>query len=160
MNNKSSLSTPKANFGKNLLYLLVSVIILTINCNYVFSQKKSIDLSIVPLTPDSTVLGDSTNLLIQFKINYPDSIQNIVMKFGTEQDSANVAILNPSIIYSNSKYYLSYNNQQNEIIDYETRVYYTLSEAQLNTYNYMSLHVGYIDGASDNLYWLKKTQTP
>ena len=84
---------------QSLFILFVFVLI-----NSGFSQKKAIDLSVVPLTPDSTVLGDSTKMMIQFKINYPDSILNIQMKFGTVQNNADIAVLSPAILFSNTKY--------------------------------------------------------
>ena len=147
--------------GKKLkLFPVILVIVLSIISNPVLSQKEAMDLSIIPLTPDTTVLGDSTKLMIQFKTNQPDSIQNIDMKFGTVQDSADVAVINPTIIYSNTKYYIDLNGDLNEIEDYEARVFCTLSEAQMTDYNYMTLIVAYIDGTSDILYWLKKTQIP
>ncbi len=128
--------------------------------SHVFSQKKAIDLSVVPLTPDSTVLGDSTRLMVQFKINYPDSVQNIQMKFGTAQDMADIVLLNPTIILSDTTYYTFLNGDQNKITDYDARVYYKLSESQINQYNYLTLIVSYIDGTSDTLYWLKEDQNP
>lgn len=126
----------------------------------VFSQKKAIDLSIVPLTPDSTVLGDSTRMMVQFKINYPDSIQNIQMKFGTVQDMADITLLSPTILFSNTKYYTVLNGEQNEITDYEARVYYKFSGNQISLYNYLTLIVSYIDGTTNTLYWLKQDLNP
>ena len=124
------------------------------------AQLKIMDLSVVPLTPDSTVLGDSTKLMIQFKISYPDSVQNIQMKFGTVQDIADVALLNPTITLSDSIYYTLLNGEQNKIADYDARVYYKLSENQISMYNYLTLFVTYIDGTSNTLYWLKQDQNP
>ena len=130
--------------------------------SHVFSQKKAIDLSVVPLTPDFTILGDSvylndsTKMLVQFKINYPDSIQNIQIKFGTVQGGSDVLLLNPAIIYSDSKYYTLLNGNQNEITNFDAKVYYTLTDLQFRNYNYLTLIVSYIDGASDTLSWLKQ----
>ncbi|MBI5539821.1 MAG: hypothetical protein HY951_07165 [Bacteroidia bacterium] len=139
--------------------ILILLLVFIISSN-VFSQKKTIDLSIVPMTPDSTVLGDSTRIMIQFKINYPDSILNFQMKFGTVQDIADIALLSPTILFSNTKYYTLLNGDQNEITDYDARIYYKLSENQMNLYNYLTLVVSYIDGTSETLYWLKQDQNP
>jgi len=128
--------------------------------NPIFSQKKAIDLSIIPLTPDSTVTGDSTRMMIQFKINYPDSIQSIQVKFGTTQGISNIALLSPTITLSDSIYNTLLNGDLNKIIDYEARVFYKLSENQILLYNYLTLFVSYIDGTSDTLYWLKQDQNP
>lgn len=141
---------------KQILFLLFVCLLV----NPIFSQKKAIDLSVLPLSPDSTVQGDSTKLLVQFKLNYPDSVQNIQIKFGTVQDSANVGIINPSIIFSNDKYFTFLNGNLNEINDYDARVYYVLSEAELNSYFYLTLVLNYIDGTADTLYWLKQDQNP
>ncbi len=141
---------------KPILIFLLAFIITT----NVFSQKKTIDLSIVPMTPDSTVLGDSTKMMVQFKINYPDSILNIQMKFGTTQDISDIALLSPTILFSNAKYYTVLNGDQNEIKDYEARIFYKFSGNQLSLYNYLTLIVSYIDGTSDTLYWLKLDQNP
>ena len=122
------------------------------------AQLKIMDLSVIPLTPNLTNINDSTKIMVQFKINEPDSVQSIQMKFGTVQDNADVALLNPSIIFSDPKYYTLFNGEQNEITDYDARVFYTLSENQINAYNYLTLTVNYIDGSSDTLYWLKRDQ--
>ena len=122
------------------------------------AQLKIMDLSVVPLTPALTNINDSTKIMVQFKINEPDSVQNIQMKFGTVQDNADVALLNPTIIFSAPKYYTLFNGEQHEIADYDARVFYTLSEEQINAYNYLTLTVSYIDGSSDTLYWLKRDQ--
>ncbi len=141
---------------KLTLILLFALVL----ANPLFSQKKSIDLSVIPLTPDSTVLGDSTKLMVQFKINFPDSVSNIQMKIGTVQDIADVALLNPAIILSDTTYFTLMNGEQNEIKDYDAKVFYTMSENQISLYNYLTLLVNYIDGTSDTLYWLKQDQNP
>jgi hypothetical protein len=116
------------------------------------------DLSVFPLTPDSTISGDTTNLMIQVKIQYPDSITGIQLLFGTVQDTGDILIGSAGIVNSGGKYYASCNGELNEIVDYDTKMFIKLSQNQIDSYFYLTFIATEIDGSTNVLYWTKQDQ--
>jgi hypothetical protein len=138
---------------KTLLVILLFVLAF-------YSNAQVIDLSVMPLTPDSTVTGDSTNLMVQAKVFYPDSISGIQLLFGTAPDLGDVNTGTASIVYSGGKYYVSCNGELNEVVSYDAKMFFRLSQSQMDSYFYLTLIVNKIGGSSTILYWKKQDQNP
>lgn len=109
------------------------------------------DILVSPVMEIDTVTNlpvesDMEKLAVLCKINDIAEAQTVQVLVGTTEDSGNILSVTANIVNEEGVFYLNYNGENIEITDNVINMYIELSEAQVETYNYITLFV--IDGSN------------
>lgn len=109
------------------------------------------DIYVSPVMEIDTVTNlpvesDMEKLAVLCKINDIAEAQTVQVLVGTTEDSGNILSVTANIVNEEGVFYLNYNGENIEITDNVINMYIELSEAQVETYNYITLFV--IDGSN------------
>ena len=110
-----------------------------------FSQStiKIIDLTVNNTTYVDTTgaMTNNTGLDVNFKISNLSTANKAEIYIGTQADLGDVKIAEAVFLQNGSDYLLSYNGEEYAIVDGMANISVELSQAELDTYNYITVYV-------------------
>lgn len=111
------------------------------------AQSQSIQILDISVTPilysgmNPPAPGDSTELLIQFKINNVQNASSTNILFGTAQNIGDILSLQPVFIQNTGDYYLELNGTYYPVNGYNANIKVKLSPQQFTDFNYITLFI-------------------
>jgi hypothetical protein len=128
-------------------------------CDAQSTTVKILDVAVTPVMYASMVnppsSADSTELLIQFKINSASQALDAKLLFGTTQDVGDVLSLQPVFSQSGGNYFLNLNGENFPVTGYNARVRIKLSPQQMQALAFLTLFVTDVNGLPSNKLYFK-----
>ncbi len=124
-----------------------------------FAQNNIMDLSVIPLIPDTVAPAGMVDISFEIKVQQPQNMQSIVILLGAQQNDGSIYTDSVQIVPDNMGYATLYNNQKSSIENYQTRWILRLSELQWSQYSYITIF-GRMSNATETnrLFWQKASQ--
>lgn len=120
------------------------------------AQNSIIDLSVIPLVPDSAAPTGMVDVAFEVKIQHPQNLQSIIIMVGTQQDDASLYMDSVQIVTDTAGYATLHNSQYNHIESYQARWTCRLSEIQWSQYDFITVYGRLFNAVeTTRLYWEK-----
>jgi len=120
------------------------------------STVKILDIAVNPMVyVNNQTPGDSTDLLIQFKISDVSQSAYVKVLCGTTQDLGDVITLQPTVVLNGSDYYLDLNSSQTLISNHCAKINIRLSSLQFHNTSFITIYVKDNNGLGSNKLYFK-----
>lgn len=144
---------------KKTIYKVASVLVICLFIGQVSAQTtdvKILDLSVSLQYKNDTVVSDSVELLVNFKINKANKGVKVYFFLGTAKDSSNILVAEPVFSTTGATTNIIYNNISNEVKNYNSIFLVKTTKAIYESFVAATLFVETIDGPmTSRLYFVK-----
>lgn len=126
---------------------------------WAYAQNVIMDLSVVPLVPDTNAPAGMVEIAFEIKVPQPQNLQKIIILVGMQQNDGSIYTDSVQIVPDSAGYATLYNNHMSFIENYQTRWYMRLSETQWSQYAYITVFGRLSNTIETNrLFWQKSSQ--
>lgn len=127
---------------KITLSLFVALLTLLSTLAIAQGQTEILDFSVIPaMTTENPSPVDSIELAVSFKIKNAPYGGKAVVRFGTSQNSGNIMQVMAPFVFEQNKWFITYNGQKNEVINYKAKITAKLTSQQFQAYEWITLFI-------------------